>query len=147
MCGVIVVDAGRSRFTNLGHDAYILIIAWICHDYLKFYQLPNSNLFTHRVVFSREKLLVKSTAPGSIFYHIAFKSIFHRIFSRSIIPKTQKYFAALFICIFYFASFEIYLFNLSQFLSRQLGNFWRRYPKERLTTPLTRRVASICFCV
>ena len=27
MCGVIVVDAGRSRPTNLGHDAYIMIIA------------------------------------------------------------------------------------------------------------------------
>ena len=27
MCGVIVVDAGRSRSTNLGRDAYILIIA------------------------------------------------------------------------------------------------------------------------
>ena len=29
MCGVIVVDAGRSRSTNLGRDAYIIIIAWI----------------------------------------------------------------------------------------------------------------------
>ena len=28
-CGVIVVDAGRSRSTNLGCDAYIMIIAWI----------------------------------------------------------------------------------------------------------------------
>ena len=27
MCGVIVVDAGRTRSTNLGLDAYILIIA------------------------------------------------------------------------------------------------------------------------
>ena len=29
MCGVIVVDTGRSRSTNLGRDAYIMIIAWI----------------------------------------------------------------------------------------------------------------------
>ena len=29
MCAVIVVDAGRSRCTNLGRDAYIMIIAWI----------------------------------------------------------------------------------------------------------------------
>ena len=29
MCGVIVVDAGRSRSTNLGRDDYIMIIAWI----------------------------------------------------------------------------------------------------------------------
>ena len=27
--GVIVVDACRSRSTNLGHDAYIMTIAWI----------------------------------------------------------------------------------------------------------------------
>ena len=26
MCGVIVVDAGRIRSTNLGRDAYIMII-------------------------------------------------------------------------------------------------------------------------
>ena len=29
MCGVIVVDADRSRSANLGRDAYIMIIAWI----------------------------------------------------------------------------------------------------------------------
>ena len=27
ICGVIVVDAGRSRSTNLGRDSYIMIIA------------------------------------------------------------------------------------------------------------------------
>ena len=77
MCGVIVLDAGRSRSTNLGRDAYI-------HDhclgyrqnYLLFYQLPNGNLFTHRMVFSREKPLVKSTAPGSILYHICLRDLF-----------------------------------------------------------------------
>ena len=34
------------------------------HNYLLFYELSNSNLFTHRMLFSREKLLVKSMAPG-----------------------------------------------------------------------------------
>ena len=56
MCGVIVVDAGRSQSTNFEHDAYI-------HDHcleyrhndLLFYQLPSSNLFTHCLLFfSRE---------------------------------------------------------------------------------------------
>ena len=28
MCEVIVVDVGRSRSTNLGRDAYVMIIAW-----------------------------------------------------------------------------------------------------------------------
>ena len=98
MCGVIVVDAGRSWSTNLGHDANIRVHSLgYLHNYLLFYQLPNSNLFTHGMLFSREKPLVKSTTPGSIFYHIVF---------RSIIPKIQNYIAALFIYLFYFAFYS-----------------------------------------
>ena len=68
MCVVIVVDAGRSRSTNLGHDAYIHDhCLGYRHDYLFFYQLSNSNLFTHRMLFSREKPLVKTMDPGSTF--------------------------------------------------------------------------------
>ena len=94
MCGVIVVDVGRSRSTNLRRDAYIHDhCLGYRHNYLLFYQLPNSNLFTHRMLVSWEKPLLKSTATGSIFYHIVF---------RSIIPKTQKYLAALFLYLFYF---------------------------------------------
>ena len=92
MRGVIVVDAGRSRSTNLGRDAYIHDhCLGYRHNYLLLYQLPSSNLFTHHMLFSREKPLVKSTALGSIFYHIIF---------RSIIPKTQKYLFALFLYLF-----------------------------------------------
>ena len=65
MCGVIVVDAGRSRSTCLGRDAYIHDLCLGYHrDYLKFYQLPNSNCFPTVCYFSREKPLVKPTAPG-----------------------------------------------------------------------------------
>ena len=68
MCGVIVVDAGRSRSTNHGRDAYIHDhFLGYCHDYSLFYQFPNSNLFTHRMLFSREKPLVKTMALRSIF--------------------------------------------------------------------------------
>ena len=71
MCGVIVVEAGRSRSTNLGCDAYIDDHCLeYRHNYLLFCQLPNSNLFTHCMLFSQEKPLVKTMAPGSIFYHI-----------------------------------------------------------------------------
>ena len=71
MCGVIVVDAGRSRFSNIERDSYINdYFLGYHHNYLLFCQLPNSNLFTHRMLFSREKPLVKTMAPESIFYHI-----------------------------------------------------------------------------
>ena len=32
MCGVIVVDTELFRSTNLGRDAYIMIIAWISSE-------------------------------------------------------------------------------------------------------------------
>ena len=49
MCGVIVVDAGRSRSTCLGRDAYMYDHCLrYRHDFTRFYQLLDSNLFTHR---------------------------------------------------------------------------------------------------
>ena len=128
MCGVIVIDAGTSRSTNLGRDAYTHDhCLGYRHNYLLFYQFPNSNLFTHRMLFSREKPLVKSTAPRSIFYHIVFRSN-----SRN--PKIPCCTFSLLIlfCVlarsFYPISYNlIYLFTV-----------------EGLTTPLSRWVASIC---
>ena len=75
MCGVIVVDAESFQSTNLGHDAYINDhCLGYHHNYFLFYKFPNSNLFTHRMLFSREKPLVKTMAPESIFYHIKSKN-------------------------------------------------------------------------
>ena len=49
--GVIVVDAGRSQSTCLGRDAYIHDhCLGYRHNYALFYQLLNSNLFTHRML-------------------------------------------------------------------------------------------------
>ena len=50
MCGVIVVDAGRSRSTYHGRDAYIH--DHTSHNYAQFYQLLDSNLFTHRNTYA-----------------------------------------------------------------------------------------------
>ena len=49
------------------------------HNYAQFCQLLNSNLFTHRriLMLSWETPLMKPMAPGSIFYHISFSSIFY----------------------------------------------------------------------
>ena len=105
MCGVIVVDAGMSQSTNLGRDAYIHDhCLGYHHDYLLFYQFPNSNLFAHRMIFSREKPLVKSTGPRSLLYHICLRDLFLFAFIfRSINTKTQKYLAAIFIYLFIFS--------------------------------------------
>ena len=87
MCGVIVVDACRSQSTCLVRDAYIYDhCLGYHHDYSVFYQLPNCNLFTHCMLFSREKPLVNTMAPGSTF----------------IIYKIQKYLAAILLPLFHF---------------------------------------------
>ena len=51
MCGVIVVDAESFRSTCRGCDAYIHDHAY-SHNYALFYQLLDSNLFTHRNTYA-----------------------------------------------------------------------------------------------
>src|SRR3989337_2146047 len=64
--------------------------------------------------FSREKPLVKSTAPGSLLYYICLRDLFLFAFIfRSNNPKIQKYLAT--IIYFISRSREIYLSNLLQF--------------------------------
>ena len=123
MCGVIVVDAGRSRSTCFGHDAYIHDhCLGYRHDYSLFYQLPNSNLFTHRMLFSREKPLVKTMAPGSIFYHIKTKN-----------TLMQSLF--ILFCIFVQSIYQL------------LHNFILHVTAKILTIPCSRWVARICYFV
>src|SRR4051812_4521970 len=90
------------------------------HNYLLFYQLPNSNLFTHRMLFSREKPLVKTTALGSIFYHIKTKNTLLQF---------------LFIYLFLFLVRSIYQISYNLIYLNTV---------EGWTTPFTRWVASIC---
>jgi hypothetical protein len=124
MGGVIVVDAGRSRSTCLGRDAYIHDhCLGYHHDYLLFYQLSNSNLSTHRMLFSREKPLVKTMVPVST---LSF-------------TKTLKILAALLSYLFYF----IFLFNL--FIYHIQFNFaiYRR-GIDNLSFALGARVCCLC---
>ena len=47
-----------------------MIMPRYSRNYALFYQLLDSNSFTHRIMLSWEKPLVKPMAPGSIFHHI-----------------------------------------------------------------------------
>ena len=137
MCGVIVVDVESFRSTNLPRDAYILIVAldiviiiWSSNN------CPTVICLPAVCYFSREA--TSEIYDPRVYYLSYFLSnlLFATFIFRSIIPKTQKYLAALFICIFYSCFVEIYLSKLPQnYLS---------FTVEGLTTPLTRRIASIC---
>ena len=82
-------------------------------------------------VLSREKPRVKTMAPGSIFYHIIF---------RSTKPKIQQYLAAIYLLLLYFALvliFYTYLYKISSLQVIVKG----------LTTPLSCWVqVFVCLC-
>ena len=86
--------------------------------------------------FSREKPLVKPTTPGSLSHIFACAIYFSFAFIfRSIKPKIQKYLAAIYL-------FRDLFILSTTFTSRYLP-ILRRRTRKGLTTPLTRRVASI----
>ena len=62
----------QNRFGLLVADVMpiYMIIPRYSHNYAQFYQLLDSNSFTHRNTYALERTLVKPMAPGSIFHHI-----------------------------------------------------------------------------
>ena len=81
---------------------------------------------------------MKPTAPGSLSHIICLCDLFSFAFIfRSIKPKIQKYLAAIYL-------FRDLFILSTTFTSRYLP-ILRRRTRKGLTTPLTRRVASICY--
>ena len=72
MSGVTVVDAESFRSTCHRCDAYIHDHARYSHNYAQFYQLLNSNLFTHRRI---SMLLREATSEtyGTLVYSLSYK--------------------------------------------------------------------------
>ena len=123
MCGVILVDAGRSRSTCHGRDAYIHDHCLrYCHNYALFYQLLDSNLFTHRMLSFKREASSEPYGPRVYFPSYIF---------RSINQKTQKYLAALYLYLLQFSFlfiFDTYLYQISRLFENVKG----------LTTPFSR---------
>src|SRR6266496_263088 len=69
-----------------------------------FYQLPNSNLFTHRLLFFSREATGETYGPRVSSQYICLCDLFFLAFIfRSIFPKTQKYLAAIYLYLFYLA--------------------------------------------
>ena len=70
-----------------------IIMARYSHNYALFYQLLDSNLFTHRNTYAILREATSETyGPGSISYHVSFQSTFICIFTFPIyIIKYHKY--------------------------------------------------------
>ena len=60
----IVVDVGKNWSTNIGHDAYIHDHCFeYHHTYALFYQLPNNNLSTHRMLYFERETSSENYGP------------------------------------------------------------------------------------
>ena len=132
MCGVIVVDAGKRRSTCLGRDAYTHDhCLGYRHNYALFYQLLNSNLFTHHMLSFKREASSENYGPGV--YLLLYYFHIYKI-------KTQKYLAAIYLLLFYFALlfiFYIYHYQISSLQVTVTG----------LTTPLSRWMqVFVCLC-
>ena len=94
-----------------------------CHNFALFYQLLDSNLFTHRNTYAILREATSETyGPGSIFHHISFWSTILQSFTfGSINQKYQKY-------VLYLLFSFIYLYQISLLQVTVKG----------LTTPLLR---------
>ena len=92
MCGVIVVDAGMSRSTWHTRDAYIHnhCLGYL-HNFALFYQLLDSNLFTHRMFSFKGEASSETYGPRVYLPSYIF---------RSINQKSQKYLAAIYLLLF-----------------------------------------------
>ena len=92
--------------------------------------------------FSREKPLVKPTAPGSSFSYIWLCDLLFLCVYFQILNQKYKSTLLQFILI-YFVWRSIY--QSTKFSSRPFCLSWGAVPRKGLTTPLTRRVARCCY--
>ena len=85
----------QNRFDLLVTDVMpiYMIMPRYSHNYALFYQLLDSNLFTHLNTYATLREATSETyGPGSISYHLSFQSTFICIFNFPIyIIKYQKY--------------------------------------------------------
>ena len=131
MCGVIVVDAESFRYTCHGRDAYIHDHCLrYHHNYALFYQLLNSNLFTHHIFSFKREACSETYGPRVYFSSYIF---------RSIKLKIQKYLAEIYLYLLLFAFLLIFYTYLYQTSFLQVT-------VKGLTTPLSRWV-QVCLIV
>ena len=110
---------------------------------MKFYQLPNSNLFIHRLLFFSREATSETYGPRVSFsYYLPLRSTFPLLLFSDLLNQKYKNTLLQFILI-YFIWRSIY--QSTTILSHVRLPILRRRTRKGLTTPLTRRVARICY--
>ena len=106
-----------------------------------FYQFPNSNLFTQRLLFFSREATSETYGPGSLSHIICLWDLFYLLSFSDLLIQKYKNTLLCFILI-YFICRSIYQSTTIYLTSACLS--WGAVPRKGLTTPLTRRVARCC---
>ena len=142
MCGVIVVDAGRSRSTCHRRDAYVMIISLVIVIIIRSSINCSTVICSPIVIFAILREATSETyGPwvsfhhiSSLLHHTSFRSTILQSFTfRSINQKTQKY-------LLYLLFSFIYLYQISPL----------QLTVKRMTTSLSRWVQvfdCLCRCI
>ena len=109
------------------------------HDYLKFYQLPNSKWFTHHLLFFTREATSEIYGPGvSSLLYFAFAIYFYLLLFLDLLNQKYK------ITLLHFILFGDISINLLQ-LSHTHLPISGAVARRGLTTPLICQVASIYY--
>ena len=110
---------------------------------MQFYQLPNCNFFTHRLLFFSSEATSETYGPRISFsYYLPLRSTFTLLLFSDLLNQNYKNNLLQFILI-YFIWRSINQSTTIYFTSICLS--WGAATPKGLTTPFTRRVASICY--
>ena len=90
--GLLILDAMPMYWSLAGYR----------HDYLKFYQLPNSNLFTHRLLFFSREATSDTYGPRVSFsYYLPLRSTFPLLLFSNLLNQKSKNTLPQFILIYF----------------------------------------------
>jgi hypothetical protein len=125
MCGVIVVDADRSQSTGHGRGAYMHNHCLGYHHNLAlFYQLLDSNLFTHRIICLHERSLYWNLWPPGLFSIILLSNLrFCNLLFSDLYTKKPKNILSLFIYLYQISLLQLTVKGLTTPLSRLVQVF------------------------
>ena len=113
------------------------------HDYLKFYQLSNSNFFTHSLLFFSREATSETYSPRVSFsYYLPLRPTFPLILFSDLLNQKYKNTLLQFVLI-YFIRRSIYQYTTIYFTSICLS--WGAAPQKGLATPFTHHVAISCY--
>ena len=131
--GLLDLDVMHMQWSLPGH----------CHDYLKFYQLPNSNLFTPRFLFFSWEATSETYDPWVFFLiYLPLRSTFLLHLCSDLLIQQPKNTLLQFIVIYFV---HVRSINLLQIYLTSVFLSWGAVPRKGLTTPLIRRVARISY--